>query len=80
MIRYGLKAATKDIDVLLPTFQETKEIIQALCKLRYRVLHIDGLAPEYLAMFTTQILENADGFRWDIFHEIVCRKLKLSKG
>lgn len=80
MIRYGLKAATKDIDVLLPTVQETKEMIQALSKLRYRVLHIDRLAPEYLAMFTTQILENADGFRWDIFHEIVCRKLKLSTG
>ncbi len=80
MIRYGLKAATKDIDVLLPTFQETKEMIQALSKLRYRVLHIDRLAPEYLAMFTSQILENADGFRWDIFHEAVCRKLRLSTG
>lgn len=29
-------------------------------------------------MFATQILENADGFRWDVFHEFVCRKLRLS--
>ncbi len=31
-------------------------------------------------MLATQILENEDGFRWDIFHEYVCRKLRLSIG
>ncbi len=31
-------------------------------------------------MLATQILENEDGFRWDIFHEYVCKKLRLSAG
>lgn len=80
MIRYGLKAATKDIDVLLSTYEETMELIQALKKSGYHQIQASRLAPEYQMMFTTQILENADGFRWDIFHEVVCKKLRLSTG
>lgn len=78
MIRFGLKAATKDIDVLLLTHKEIEELVQALSKSGYIVFKIDRLASEYQAMFAARILENADGFRWDIFQEIVCRKLKLS--
>ncbi len=32
MIKYGLKAATKDIDVLLSTREETAELVQGLLK------------------------------------------------
>jgi hypothetical protein len=80
MIKYGLKAATKDIDVLLSTHEETAELIQALSKSGYQIIHTDRLGAEYQAMFTTHILENADGFRWDLFQEYVCKKLRLSTG
>lgn len=80
MIRYGLKAATKDIDVLLSTREETAELVQALLKSGYHVIQTDRLGSEYQAMLATQILENEDGFRWDIFREYVCKKLRLSAG
>lgn len=80
MIKYGLKAATKDIDVLLSTRKETAKLIQALSKSGYHIIQTNKLGTEYQEMLATQILENDDGFRWDIFHECVCRKLRLSKG
>jgi hypothetical protein len=76
MIKYGMKAATKDIDVLLSTHKETAELIQALLKSGYHIIQPDKLDAEYQAIFSTQILENSDGFRWDIFHEQVCKKLR----
>ena len=78
MIRYGLKAATKDIDVLFSTHEEAVELVRALGKSGYHPIQTSRLTPDYQTMFATQILENADGFRWDIFHEFVCRKLRLS--
>lgn len=78
MIRYGLKAATKDIDVLFSTHEETVELVRALGKSGYHPIQTSRLTPDYQTMFATQILENADGFRWDIFHEFVYRKLRLS--
>jgi hypothetical protein len=80
MIKYGLKAATKDIDVLLSNHKETAELIQALLISGYHAIQTDRLGEEYQEMLATQILENEDGFRWDIFHEYVCKKLKLSTG
>jgi hypothetical protein len=80
MIKYGLKAATKDIDVLLSTHKETAELIQALSKYGYHIIQTNKLGTEYQEMLATQILENEDGFRWDIFNEYVCRKLRLSTG
>jgi hypothetical protein len=80
MIKYGLKAATKDIDVLLSVTKETEELIEALSNSGYHAIRTDRLGEEYQAMFTTQILENEDGFRWDIFQEYVCKKLRLSEG
>jgi hypothetical protein len=80
MIKYGLKAATKDIDVLFSTHEEAEELIQALLNSGYHIIQINRLGTEYQEMLATQILENDDGFRWDIFHEYVCRKLRLSTG
>ncbi len=80
MIKYGLKAATKDIDIVLSTREETEELIQALLKSGYHIIQTNRLGAEYQEMLATQILENDDGFRWDIFHEYVCRKLRLSTG
>ncbi len=79
-MKYGLKAATKDIDVLLSTHEETAELIHALLKSGYHIIQTDRLGAEYQEMLATQILENEDGFRWDIFLEYVCKKLRLSTG
>ena len=78
MIQYGLKAATKDIDVLFSTYEEAVVLVHALNKAGYHQIQTSRLTSDYQAMFATQILENADGFRWDVFHEFVCRKLILS--
>lgn len=80
MIKYGLKAATKDIDVLFSTQREAVELVNALKKVEYNQIQSGRLAPEYKMMSATRILENRDGFRWDIFHEYVCKKLRLSSG
>ncbi len=80
MIKYGLKAATKDIDVLFSTQREAVELVNALMKVEYHQIQSGRLAPEYKMMSATRIVENHDGFRWDIFHEYVCKKLRLSPG
>ena len=66
MIQYGLKAATKDIDVLFSTHEEAVELVHALDKAGYHQIQTSRLTPDYQTMFATQILENADGFRWDL--------------
>ena len=71
MIRYGVKAATKDIDVLLSGLKEVEELVVALEISEYKQKQTSKLTPEYRMMSATRILENADGFRWDIFHEYV---------
>jgi len=60
MIKYGLKAATKDIDILLHTQKEIAELNRALLGSGYHMIQTDKLGAEYQAMFTTQILENED--------------------
>lgn len=60
--------------------KKTEELIQALLKSGYHIIQTNRLGAEYQEMLATQILENEDGFRWDIFHEYVCRKLRLSTG
>ena len=80
MIRYGLKAATKDIDVLFAKRKEVDELVLVLEGAGYNKIETRRLTPEYKMMSATRILENADGFRWDIFHEYVCKKLRLSSG
>ena len=80
MIRYGVKAATKDIDVLLSSVKEVEELVFALEISDYTQKQTSKLTPVYRMMSATRIFENADGFRWDIFHEYVCKKLRLSSG
>ncbi|MDF1558526.1 MAG: hypothetical protein P1P80_10215 [ANME-2 cluster archaeon] len=80
MIRYGVKVATKDIDVLLSSLKEVDELVLALEISDYKQKQTSKLTPECRMMSATLILENADGFRWDIFHEYVCKKLRLSPG
>ena len=72
-----LKVATKDIDVVVRTEEESKQLLNALCKSGYK--NIEHIEPIYQRMKTRAIVENTDGFRWDIFVNTVCDGLTLSK-
>jgi len=74
---YDLKTATKDIDVLLPSEAEASVLIKTLYKNGYTKLQIKD--PIYIKMKTREIIENTDGFRWDIFVNKICGGLTFSK-
>jgi uncharacterized membrane protein len=75
---YRLKEATKDIDVILKSRNEVKELVEILRKLEYERVRM--LSTAYKKMGAFEIMEKADGFRWDIFHLQVCNALVLSQG
>ena len=74
---YDLKTATKDIDVILPTESEATELIKTLYKTGYE--KIETKDPVYMKMKTREIIENKDGFRWDIFVNKICGGLTFSE-
>ena len=76
---YGLKEATKDIDVVVQTKANVDSLVLALRALGYSDPR-QGVTINYVRMRATAILENIDGFRWDIFEQVVAKKLVLSKG
>ncbi|OYT28151.1 hypothetical protein B6U98_05480 [Thermoplasmatales archaeon ex4572_165] len=73
---YDLKIATKDIDVLLPSEAEASALIKALYKSGYNKSETKD--PVYIKMKTREIIENTDGFRWDIFVNKICGGLTFS--
>ncbi len=75
---YGLKDATRDIDVVLKSKKEYRLLVNGLHKLEYEDVLSTTLP--YLDMNTSAILENRDKFRWDIFVNIICNGLLLSNG
>ena len=74
---YDLKIATKDIDVLLLSETEASALIKTLYKSGYNT--IETKDPIYIKMKTRKIIENKDGFRWDIFVDKICGGLSFSK-
>jgi len=78
LIHYGLKEATKDIDVVVKTSSEFDALTESLEKLGYRVPGSVEISRPYRKMVATKILENSDGFRWDIFLQQVCGALTFS--
>lgn len=72
----NLKDATKDIDVIVGSGIEMEQIGDALARMGYFVPAIRG---PYKQMQASLIMENQDGFRWDIFVNVVCGGLRLSK-
>lgn len=74
---YDLKTATKDIDVIVTTENEAISLLKALKNSKYK--NLEKIEPAYLKMKTRAVIENADSFRWDIFVNIVCGGLTLSR-
>ena len=75
LINYGLKAATKDIDIVVRSRQELETLVSSLERLGYHSLGYVVISKPYKKLEAARILENADGFRWDIFHQQVCKAL-----
>ncbi|MDK2832861.1 MAG: hypothetical protein PWQ51_374 [Methanolobus sp.] len=71
------KAATKDIDVVVRSNNELHQVEAALRSIGYIVPAVRG---PYDQMEASAILENPDGFRWDIFVNMICGGLQLSEG
>lgn len=79
LIQYGLKAATKDIDIVVGHEEELHRLINSLEQLGYRSLDNGVISKAYKEMETARILENSDGFRWDIFYRQICGALILTR-
>ena len=72
-----LKAGTKDIDVIVETRDQAEILAKGLKATGYRLLPNGTLTKEYQTLGATAY-ENADGFRWEIFRNVVANKLALS--
>ena len=71
----NLKDATKDIDVVVRSEHDLKLLRDALVRTGYSVPAVRG---PYRQMQASLIMENRDGFRWDIFVIVICGGLRLS--
>jgi len=80
LINFGLKIATKDIDVVVQSGKELGALVDNLRALKYKTMGLSLVSEPYKKMEASQILENDEGFRWDIFLNQVCGALVLSEG
>ncbi len=78
MATNGLKAGTKDIDIVVENRAQLEMLITALQNSGYRSLPINSMTKDYQDL-SARIYENDDGFRWDIFTKVVANKLALTK-
>jgi hypothetical protein len=78
MAFYGLKVATKDIDIILKNHEDLNSLQTTLGARGYKEPNPIVITRPYNEMQTSAILENKDGFRWDLFLTKVCGKLTLS--
>ncbi|WP_456473759.1 hypothetical protein [Candidatus Pyrohabitans sp.] len=74
----GIKEATKDVDIIVPGRRDAERLRSILSDLGYRKVPKPG--EEYIKMGASFILENVDGFRWDIFVAQVMGKFIFSEG
>ena len=73
-----LKAATKDIDLVVPDGDAYGRLWAALMELEYS--EVQSLGPDYRALGATSCVENDDGCRLDLFNQQVANKLVLTEG
>lgn len=79
MAFYGLKDATKDIDIIINNLEKLNSLLTALNALGYKKPSQALITRAYCSMQANAIMENTDGFRWDVFVNKVCNALTLSK-
>ena len=76
MMYRGLKAATKDVDIVVMNPNDLKLFSEALDNLGY--FEIKRLSKEYTNLGASVIMRNEDGFQYDIFYKKVCNALVLT--
>ena len=79
LISYGLKDATKDIDVVVLRQQDFDILIKYLTIAGYHALETTLISQPYEKMEISRMMENDDGFRWDIFHRSICNRMSFSE-
>jgi hypothetical protein len=78
LIQFGLKGTTKDIDVVVQSKRELDALTDVLGSLGYRSPGLVEISRAYEVMEASEILENRDKFRWDIFYGRICGALSFS--
>lgn len=73
----GAKLATKDIDVVLTSTADVKELSAAMQAAGFRP--VKKPSKEYDALGTWMILEDSKGMRFDMFDRQVCRALEIDR-
>lgn len=77
MIQHGFKTATKDIDLVLDNQEHLTRLTIALKEIGYET--VTELENVYKKMDAKTVLERENSPRFDIFLDIVCKKLVLSE-
>ena len=75
LIDFGLKEATKDIDVVVQSKSELGILKKTLESLGYHAPNKMEITRPYEKMDISEILENDAKFRWDIFYGKICGAL-----
>jgi len=78
LIEFGLKDATKDIDVIVQSKSELDLLKKTLNHIGYHRPNEMEITRPYKKMDISEMLENDDKFRWDIFYGKICGKLTFS--
>lgn len=74
----GAKLATKDIDVVLTSTSDVRDLSYAMQDVGF--FQVRRPSKEYDALGTWMILENRGGMRFDMFDRQVCRALEIDDG
>jgi len=77
LISHGLKEETKDIDVVLRR-QDSCALIKSLASIGYHTLEDCLVSRSYGKTEILKVMENNDGFKWDIFCRTICNRLIFS--
>lgn len=78
MVFRDLKEATKDVDIVLVSPMDLKEVVEGLRSLGYS--EVLELPAEYEQLGASAILRNKDGFQVDLYYKQVCRGLEVTGG
>ncbi|UCE37549.1 MAG: nucleotidyltransferase [Thermoplasmata archaeon] len=76
MMYRGLKAATKDVDLVIMDPNDLKLFSEALFDLGY--FEVKHLSKEYTNLGASSVMRNEDGFQYDIFYKQVCNALIIT--
>lgn len=78
MMQRGLKVTTKDVDIVFTAEADEQAFESVLRTLGFE--RARDPSDRYEALDATRVMERPDGMRFDIFVEVVCRKLRLTDG